>query len=156
MDFIKLIRNGQAVQATNLIEKLLKTKVKNALNEERSTVVSDVYGTVDEAIENPNSSGQGHDASHSKNPYHDTMLKHGYKYSHSTPVTVGGNKQIAHAYKHGSLKDHVAGVRETGSGHKWEVHKLGSGSGYSGGNAASLDKHLKGHVARATKKAAKK
>ena len=53
-------------------------------------------------IEDPNSSGQGFAPSHKDNPFHDTLLSHGYKYSHSTPVGVHGGpgekKAIHHIY----------------------------------------------------------
>ena len=110
------------------------------------------------AIQNPNSSGQGHDPDHEKNPYHATLLKHGYEYSHSTPVNHSAysvspshpdyKKQdirIHHSYKHKDLKDHVVGVSSTkDGGHKWDVHKLGQGTSFTGTGWSALDKHLKG------------
>ena len=115
------------------------------------------------AIQNPNSSGQGHDPDHEKNPYHATLLKHGYEYSHSTPVNHSAysvspshpdyKKQdirVHHSYKHKDLKDHVVGVSSTkDGGHKWDVHKLGQGTSFTGTGWSALDKHLKGHLARA-------
>jgi hypothetical protein len=44
------------------------------------------FPTVKEAIDNPNSSGQGHDANHVHHPLHATCVKHKFSYSHSTPI----------------------------------------------------------------------
>src|ERR1035437_10495835 len=107
------------------------------------------------AIENPNSSGQGHDPDHKDNPHHATLLKHGYVYSHSTPVRSRQNGvRIHHTYKHPDLKDHVAGVHQPSdqNSHVWSTHKLGNGFEYSGQGDAALDKHLKGHLTRAKKR----
>lgn len=51
-------------------------------------------------IENPNSSGQGHSKSHKDNPYDKLLTEFGFKYSHSTPITMAdGRKYIHHTYK---------------------------------------------------------
>jgi hypothetical protein len=104
-----------------------------------------------EGIENPNSSGQGYSKDHVNNPHHATILKHGYVYSHSTPVThLDQQKRVHHTYKHSSLKDHVVGVHQASTGqHKWAVHKLGQGRVATGSGDANLDRHLKGHIGRA-------
>ena len=51
-------------------------------------------------IQNPNSSGQGYDPDHVKNPYHEILERFGYRYSHSTPVQgfYGGSRRIHHTY----------------------------------------------------------
>jgi hypothetical protein len=106
------------------------------------------------AITNPNSSGQGHDPDHKDNPHHATMLKHGYVYSHSTPVHHQSGIVNHHTYTHPDLKDHVASVYKPSkmNSHVWSTHKLGAGSSHEGQGDADLDKHLKGHIARAKKK----
>lgn len=90
-------------------------------------------------IENPNSSGQGYDADHSRHPLHATVVKYGYTYSHSTPITaLDGSTYVHHTYKlgthnvglsHGKLWDTSV---STSSGHKWD-----------GLGAIELDAHLK-------------
>lgn len=114
----------------------------------------DSRASMKEEIQNSNSSGQGYDPDHEKNPHHATILKHGYEYSHSTPVNYIAGRGIHHTYKHKTLKDHVVSVHEHPKygGHIWDVHKLGQGSSFQGKGDANLDKHLKGHIARAKKK----
>jgi hypothetical protein len=174
--FIDFIKSGQASKATALIERALNQKTLGIIKEQKAEVASDVYGTLDEelvheAIVNPNSSKQGYDEDHKSNPYHATILKHGYEYSHSTPVVHNSgheikngefvpfeDRRIHHAYKHKTLKDHYVGVHPTKdrngdeNGHKWEVGKSGQGTHFVGKGDEKLDKHLKGHVARAQAK----
>lgn len=173
MTFLEYVKRGEISKATALVETVLKQKTRAFINEARAEVAGATYGTdlteelVIEAIENPNTSGQGHDPDHKDNPYHDTLLKHGYEYSHTTPVnhsaySVGPkhpdykNQDIRmhHAYKHKDLKDHVVGVNKNSHGeHVWQTHRLGNspGSGTSGRGVEALTKHLKGHLARAKK-----
>jgi hypothetical protein len=108
------------------------------------------------AIQNPNSSGQGFDPDHKDNPHYATLLKHGYVYSHSTPVRHQSGIVNHHTYKHPDLKDHVVGVYKPSkmNSHVWSTSKLG-GSKYEGQGDAALDKHLKGHIARAKRKSIK-
>ena len=104
-------------------------------------------------IDKPNSSGQGVHPDHADHPFHTILEKHGYEYSHSTPVTHGKDKRVHHAYKKGSLpRDYLVGVYPNDQG-KWvfEAHKGGSGSRYMGNNPDQLDKYLKG-LAKRTKK----
>lgn len=109
--------------------------------------------TLKEAIEKPNSSGQGHDPDHVKNPYHDIITKHGYTYSHSTPVThLGGEKVMHHTYKGGKFSPnghyddhHNVSVH----GNTWETSRgSATGRSYFGRDAESLDKHLKSKRSR--------
>lgn len=92
-------------------------------------------------IQNPNSSGQGHDASHSANPYHSQIQGAGFEYSHSTPIKRShGGTEMRHTYaKPGS--ERKIGVM----GHRWNS-KSSSASGreISGSDAHSLAQHLKG------------
>ena len=97
-------------------------------------------------ISEPNSSGQGHDSSHIHNPYHQTLTKHGFQYSHSTPVgTPAGDFYVHHTYRHPVTGRHV-GVSPTRTGsHKWESSKAtSSGRHLVGMGAERHHKHLKG------------
>jgi hypothetical protein len=115
--------------------------------------LTQVHKGVKEGIENPNSSGQGHDASHSSNPHHATIAKHGYEYSHSTPVNHTHGKVIHHTYKHPKDRDQNVSVwQNQHGGHNWSTSRSGSGVTHSGNSSDELDRHLKGHVARWMKK----
>lgn len=115
-------------------------------------------------IQNPNTSGQGHHPDHTDNPYHDTIVSHGYKYSHSTPVygpsvttKLGSpperNVYLHHTYKHGTLKDHnVTIAMKNDKPHHWAVSVSGSGLETRGNDPQKLNSFLKGHVSRAKKK----
>lgn len=115
-------------------------------------------------IQNPNTSGQGHHPDHTDNPYHDTIVSHGYKYSHSTPVygpsvttKLGSpperNVYLHHIYKHGTLKDHnVTIAMKNDKPHHWAVSVSGSGLETRGNDPQKLNSFLKGHVSRAKKK----
>ena len=103
---------------------------------------------VTEAIDRPNSSGQGYDDDYMHNPYHGVIRKYGYEYSHSTPVTHGAEKLIHHTYKQG---DHNVSVW----GNKWST-STGGGSGrmFTGGHpntdraAGDLERHLRDKARR--------
>lgn len=95
-----------------------------------------------EAIESPNSSGQGHDPDHKSNPFHATIVKHGFTYSHSTPVTHGDKKVIHHTYKKGNRNVSVH-YDPKSSAHKWSSSKGGSGVHTTGFIHGKLDAHLK-------------
>ena len=120
--------------------------------------------SVSEEIQNPNSSGQGHDPEHHMHPHHETLLKHGYEYSHSTPVShpidfsSEREKINHHTYKLKGHPDHNVSVHyspKMAGNHKWEAGKSASNTSTTGRSTEALDKFLKGHVARA-KRAAKK
>ena len=116
-----------------------------------------------DAIESPNSSGQGFSASHEKNPFHKIITSHGYQYSHSTPVgRTGGKgevKNIHHTYElpgsgNRPGNERKVGVhedKETGAWN-WES-SINSGSSVHtrGTGPQALDSHLK-RVARPVKK----
>lgn len=91
------------------------------------------------AIENANSSGQGHDAEHVNHPLYSTVVKHGYVYSHSTPIhTIDGATYIHHTYKLGT---HNVGLNR---GESWNTSICSSsGRHWSGKGTARLDAHLK-------------
>ena len=93
-------------------------------------------------IQNANSSGQGHHPQHHTNPHHATLTKHGYSYSHTTPVgdSSGSKWTQHHTYKKGSHNVSVSG-HHAGAG--WGASKSGSGREHRGGDSASLDKYLK-------------
>ena len=98
-----------------------------------------------ESIQNPNSSGQGWDASHAEHALHATCVKHGWHYSHSTPIHQrNGDVLIHHTY---ARKEHKVGFYHKDT--DWQS-KVSSASGHSthGSGAAELDKHLKGKVSR--------
>ena len=95
---------------------------------------------VGDAIENPNSSGQGYDPSHKEHPLHNIITKHGYKYSHTTPIhKTDGDVYHHHTY---ALGEHKVGIS---SPDKWET-KTSSSSGHrtTGEGGRKLEKHLIG------------
>lgn len=91
---------------------------------------------------------QGHDADYDKSPFHKTLEKFGYRYTHTTPIHMkDGSIRAQHAYNNG--KDHFVGVYKTRSGEwKWDAHTGGSGHSYGGSSAAYLEKYLKGRSMR--------
>lgn len=104
-------------------------------------------------IHNPNSSGQGHHPEHANNPFHEHIKKHGFEYSHSTPVhqhsSNGGGHSIHHTFKHPSgravstWKNPETHPRP--GQHNWSSSKSpGSGRHTSGSSPEALAKHLKG------------
>lgn len=100
-------------------------------------------------IENPNSSGQGFHPEHSNHPFHDILTRHQYRYSHSTPIRDrDGGYNVHHTYKHLDMKDNVVGIHKGA----WEAGKLGQGRRTHGRSPADLDRFLRGHVRRATRK----
>lgn len=92
-------------------------------------------------IQNPNSSGQGHDPSHADNKFHDTLTSHGFTYSHSTPVTHPSGVTNHHTYKNGDRNVSVYKNPATGN-QVWESSKSGSGRSTGGTSADKLDSHL--------------
>jgi hypothetical protein len=104
--------------------------------------VKKVKTFADSGIQNPNSSGQGHHADHDKHPFHETITKAGWKYSHSTPVTVEGVKGVHHTYKHPSA-DHSVGVRKRNNGTwGWDAHHGGSSHEVNSSDAGRLTSYL--------------
>jgi hypothetical protein len=101
--------------------------------------------TVREAIQNPNSSGQGFDETHQLHALHATAVQHGFKYSHSTPIRQhDGIIATHHTWAHGEHKIEAY----HGSEH-WNS-KVSSASGHEtiGHGAQALAKHLKGKAKR--------
>jgi hypothetical protein len=93
---------------------------------------------------NVNSSGQGEDPTHAQNPHDATITKHGYTYSHSTPIMNGyGNDvaYVAHTYKNGP---HNISVNVSPGGQvKWHTStSTASGTAHHGEDDAMLDRHL--------------
>jgi hypothetical protein len=102
-------------------------------------------GHMSEAIHNANSSGQGHDPEHQNHPLHSTITKHGYNYSHSTPINrANGTKYISHTYKHGThnVSTH-SDASHTGSQHWSTSTSTSSGHGHNGMGVPELEAHLK-------------
>jgi predicted transcriptional regulator len=172
MTIIDLIKNGNASEATSLLEKTLRNKTMVAIQEEKHVVAEATYGEVDEeeveknhisslkeAIGNPNSSGQGFDPDYVKNPHHEAILDAGYEYSHSTPVThMDGEVRIHHTYKHPDDRNQNVSVWPNQHGqHSWATSRSGPpipqhGNRYGGTSTEELKRHLKDHVARWMKK----
>jgi hypothetical protein len=102
--------------------------------------------TLDEgSISFPNSSGQGHDADHDLHPLHKIAAKHGYNYSHTTPVTQrDGSTFYHHTWARG---EHKIGAYDHDT--KWSS-KVSSSSGHLwiGIGTVALDKHLKNKAKR--------
>lgn len=105
-------------------------------------------------ISEPNSSGQGKSPLHSQHAHHETLAKHGYAYSHTTPVISQSEKVMAHhTYNHPDHKMPTVGVTvhpEKGEvwsgGHKSVQTKMGR-------HSADLHKYLGGAAKRAKSKA---
>jgi hypothetical protein len=93
-----------------------------------------------DTIHNPNSSGQGHDPSHVAHPLHGTIVKHGYEYSHSTPIRGLNGDYIHHTYAKG---EHKVGVSNK-SPDRWSS-QVSTASGHQkvGEGAKHLDQHLR-------------
>ena len=88
-----------------------------------------------------NSSGQGHDAGHSKHPLHSTFEQHGYKYSHTTPIKrKDGSSYKLHTYKH-PTQDHRVSIQD--GSQDWSGGKGGSGHRHSGTGVQKLAAYLK-------------
>ena len=100
-------------------------------------------------IQDPNSSGQGTHPDHAKNPYHDTLVKAGFSYSHTTPVFHGGGNKgetprLHHTYR---LNPKFAvSVYQTNPSDAWvwDGGVGGSGRRQHGKGEAELAKYLKG------------
>lgn len=102
-----------------------------------------------EAIDRPNSSGQGYDDDYMHNPYHGVIRKYGYEYSHSTPVrgpglgdAASGGHMIHHTYTQGT---HTVSVW----GNKWSTSTgTASGKMFQGGhpNTARAEGDLERHL----------
>lgn len=105
---------------------------------------------LDEVITNSNSCGQGHDDEHRSHEYHQTILKHGYNYSHSTPIRQrDGSTVNHHTYKHMNNQDKNVSVSRpkgtAGSHLQWATSTSGLGRGATSGfSNHTLEKHLKG------------
>ncbi len=100
-------------------------------------------------IEDPNSSGQGHHPNHADHPFHDVLKAHQYSYSHTTPIRArDGGYDSHHTYRHLDMRDNVVGIYRNG----WEAGKLGQRRRTHGKSPEALDRFLRGHVKRATKK----
>ena len=113
-------------------------------------------------IQNPNSSGQGHDPDHAYNPYRATVESAGFEYSHSTPVrtfggptfvdnVLGNPNTIHHTYKRGPRSISVWRVRDEAHGvwaWRWEASaRSGSAQRVGGTSVWTLRRYLK-HAAR--------
>lgn len=95
-------------------------------------------------IQNPNSSGQGHDPDYAANPYHETIKAAGFEYSHSTPVHYRDGASIHHTYKRGPRNVTVWRRNEEwlGSVWRWEA-SVRSGSSVCDLSISSLRRYLK-------------
>lgn len=49
-------------------------------------------------IENPNSCKQGFCPNHHENPHHETIIKYGFSYSHTTPIGSSNGLFALHTY----------------------------------------------------------
>lgn len=103
---------------------------------------------IKEAILNSNSSGQGYDPEHDKHEYHATLQKHGYKYSHTTPIhRQNGSVYHSHTYKHERNNDKNVSVHPNinkyEGAHRWVAGTGGLARRYTGYGPNSLDKYLK-------------
>jgi hypothetical protein len=90
-------------------------------------------------IQFPNSSGQGNDDEAQWHPLHKVALKHGYRYSHTTPIhQANGEVLHHHTWARG---EHKIGAYAHDT--QWSS-KVSSASGHvwSGIGTVALDKHL--------------
>ena len=80
------------------------------------------------------------------NPYHDTILKHGYQKSHETDAST--------VYTHGDLPDRFVSVKPGEQGHTWTFGKVGGPVSTTGTGSVHLDNALGAHVESGIKKRA--
>jgi hypothetical protein len=127
------------------MDKSQAEEIAKGLNNEFAQML-DENGLIGETtIQNPNTSGQGYDADHVNHPLHNTCVKHGFAYSHSTPIHQRDSSVITHhTWAHG---EHRVGAYADDDG--WQS-KTSTASGHSteGHGAGALDKHLQGKVSR--------
>jgi hypothetical protein len=119
-------------------------RADKAYTKRQSGIAKAVGRLAKEAIENPNSSGQGHDTDHVTHPLHATIAKHGYKYSHSTPIhRADTSTYISHTYKHGG--HNVSTHSDPAQGRQiWSTStSTSSGRHHSGIGSVELEHHLK-------------
>lgn len=106
-----------------------------------------------ESIQNPNSSGQGHDPEFKAHPWASTVLSAGYAYSHSTPVVhLGNNRIIHHTFQMPGTEHKVTLWTDFESytpKHFWSTTtSSASGRQITGANSTELWKHLSNKDAR--------
>lgn len=82
--------------------------------------------------------GQGYDPDHVDHPLHYAAAGHGYRYSHSTPISqLSGDQAVYHTYKKGNHS-----VNFYHDGMAWKT-KAGSGrASHVGVGATALSRHL--------------
>lgn len=105
-----------------------------------------------EAIENPNSFGQGADPTHKNSVYFPALQRAGFHYSHSTQINKGQpDAYIHHTFKYPG-KDFSVGVAQDPRTQQWQWdgHAGGSGRRQTGRGVAELEKYLRGVVQRLT------
>jgi len=98
-------------------------------------------------IQDPNTSGQGFHPDHAEHPYHDTLVKHGLRYTHTTPVRVGGELLPHHTYR--LNRRFGVGVYNTWDGWRWSGFADGAWANIrASSDRRYLDKYLKRAVPR--------
>ena len=120
---------------------------------ERDLKNMDRTGWVSEAIQNPNSSGQGKDPEFKTHPWASTVMSAGYAYSHSTPVIhLGNNRIIHHTFQMPGTEHKVSlwtDFEPYTPKHFWETSvSSASGRRETGTDSGALWKHLSSKDAR--------
>jgi len=87
---------------------------------------------------------------HAQSPFHGTLLRAGWAYSHTTPVVMGGDRRASYSYKRG---EHNVGVLHAPWGWEWSGGHAGTQTGRSGRTAEALAKYLRGVASREKKHA---
>ena len=114
------------------------------LNGEMAQLIADQNKIVTESIINQNQQGQGYDVEHESHPLHSTCVKHGWHYSHSTPIhQKNGNILIHQTWQHPKHPEHKIGsYKDT---EQWESKTSpSSGKSTTGEGVAAIESHLKG------------
>lgn len=95
-------------------------------------------------IENPNSSGQGHDPDHAGGRYHADLVAAGFAYSHSTPVHHGDHVFVHHTYKRGPRSVSAWRDYRPDGGWYWSASaRPGSGRETRGSTRDALARYLR-------------
>lgn len=90
---------------------------------------------------------QGHSEMHKETPYHQTLTKHGFQYSHTTPVHGQEGDYLHHTYTHPQMGERKIGVSKG----QWASKKSSAyGSAVGGSTVAGLEKHIQGLKKRST------
>jgi len=99
---------------------------------------------VEQGWRGPFPGGQGeHPSRGQDHPLVATIIRHGYQYSHTTPIhNRDGTTYLHHTFQHPANPEHKVSVDDSNP-RRWDTTTTpASGRRTNGSGAASLDKHL--------------